>query len=499
MRNNDTLRSKDDIRQSLQEALKNENSEAFTGAMSELMESIANEVRGDYEEMLRQYQETNDSSVMNARGVRQLTSVETKYYQKLSEAMKAADVKQALNNADLVLPETVLDAVFDELQTRHPLLERIGFTPTRGAIKMMMSENGYQKAQWGDLCDDITKEILAGFKTVDTTLLKLTAFMPVCRAMLDLGPVWLDSFVRQVLYEALANGLEYGIIKGDGNGSPIGMIRQVGDNVSVTGGKYPEKAAIVVEDLSPATVGNLISFMAVDPAGKPRDVRDLILVVSPQDYFQKVMPATTIMAPDGTYRNDVLPYPITIIQSPAIDNGQAILGIGYKYFAAAGMDKAGRIEYSDHYQFLEDNRVYTIRLYANGFPMDNNAFLHLDISNLRPPVYKVEQVTAPAASTNALLNDLRIGNLTLSPAFDKTGTTVAYTATTTNAQNVVTAVPADAGATVEVLFTPQGGTEEEIPNGTAAVWNTGANTIKVNVTAANGSTTKTYTVTVTKS
>lgn len=499
MRNNDTLRSKEDIRQSLQEALRSENGEAFTNAMNEMMECVANEVRGDYEEMLRQYQETNDSSVMNARGVRQLTSVETKYYQKLSEAMKAVDVKQALNNADLVLPETVLDAVFDELQTRHPLLERIGFTPTRGAIKMMMSENGYQKAQWGDLCDDITKEILAGFKTVDTTLLKLTAFMPVCRAMLDLGPVWLDSFVRQVLYEALSNGLEYGIIKGDGNGSPIGMIRQVGDNVSVTGGKYPEKAAIVVEDLSPATVGNLISFMAVDPAGKPRDVRDLILVVSPQDYFQKVMPATTIMAPDGTYRNDVLPYPITIIQSPAVDNGQAILGIGYKYFAAAGMDKAGRIEYSDHVQFLDDNRVYTIRLYANGFPMDNNAFLHLDISDLRPAVYKVEQVTAPAASTNALLNDLRIGNLTLSPAFDKTGTTVAYTATTTNAQNVVTAVPADAGATVEVLFTPQGGTEGEIPNGTAAVWNTGANTIKVNVTAANGSTTKTYTVTVTKS
>lgn len=499
MRNNDTLRSREDIRQSLQEALRSENGEAFTNAMNEMMECVANDVRGDYEEMLRQYQETNDSSVMNARGVRQLTSVETKYYQRLSEAMRAVDVKQALNNADLVLPETVLDAVFDELQTRHPLLDRISFTATRGAIKMMMSENGYQKAQWGELCSDIVKEILAGFKTVDTTLLKLTAFMPVCRAMLDLGPVWLDSFVRQVLYEALANGLEYGIIKGDGNGSPIGMIRQVGDGVAVVGGVYPEKAAIVVEDLSPATVGNLISFMAVDPAGKPRDVRDLILVVSPQDYFQKVMPATTIMAPDGTYRNDVLPYPITIIQSAAIDNGEAVLGIGYKYFAAAGMDKAGRIEYSDHYQFLEDNRVYTIRLYANGFPMDNNAFLHLDISNLRPPVYKVEQVTAPAASTNALLNDLRIGNLTLSPAFDKTGTTVAYTATTTNAQNVVTAVPADAGATVEVLFTPQGGTEEEIPNGTAAVWNTGANTIKVNVTAVDGSTTKTYTVTVTKS
>ena len=65
--------------------------------------------------------------------------------------------------------------------------------------------------------------------------------MPVCKAMLELGPEWLDSFVRQVLYEAYANGLEAGFVSGDGNGKPIGMNRQVGDNVTVTGGVYPEK------------------------------------------------------------------------------------------------------------------------------------------------------------------------------------------------------------------------------------------------------------------
>ena len=37
------------------------------------------------------------------------------------------------------------------------------------------------------------------------------------------------------------------------------------------------------------------------------------------------------MAPDGTFRNDVLPYPMTIIQSPAVDQGQAVIGLGYKY------------------------------------------------------------------------------------------------------------------------------------------------------------------------
>src|SRR5699024_2996337 len=130
-------------------------------------------------------------------------------------------------------------------------------------------------------------------------------------------PQWLDSYVRQVMYEAFANGLEEAILTGTGNDEPIGMNRQVGDDVSVSGGVYPEKVKIKVNDLGVDTIGNLLSLIAVDPNGKPRRVRDLILVVSPQDYFQRVMPATTIMTPEGTYRNDVLPYPITVIQSPA--------------------------------------------------------------------------------------------------------------------------------------------------------------------------------------
>lgn len=35
------------------------------------------------------------------------------------------------------MPETVIDAVFDELQTSHPLLSHIQFMNTRGAIRMI--------------------------------------------------------------------------------------------------------------------------------------------------------------------------------------------------------------------------------------------------------------------------------------------------------------------------------------------------------------------------
>lgn len=486
MRSND-LNNRNEIRQAMQKALAENDAVAFTTAFDQLLEDVAQSVQQDFAAL----QAETDTNILAARGVRQLTSEERQYYQKLGEAMKDADVKQALANTDLLMPKTIIDSVFDELQASHPLLSKIQFVPTTALTEMVMNTNGYQKAAWGKLCDDIIKELASGFKTVDMTLLKLSAFIPVCKAMLELGPEWLDRYVRQVLFEALANGLEDGIVNGSGNGEPIGMTRQVGDNVTVTGGVYPLKEQIQVTDLSPSTIGNLLSLLAVDPNGKQRAVRDVILLVGPQDYFQKIMPATTLMAPDGSYRNDVMPYPMTIIQTPALSRGEAILGMAYKYFAGAGMAKDGRIEYSDQYKFLEDDRTYLIKLYANGFPMDNNAFMRLDISRLTPASYKVTVVDERTPSNNADLSSLSIGSAALSPTFVAATTT--YTATTSNATNTIIAVPAEASAAIEIKA---GGTV--IENGTAATWASGSNTVEIKVTAADGTTTKTYKVTVTK-
>lgn len=495
MKHNDIL-SREEIRDLMQKAIKEGDTEGFHNALNQMLERIQTDLQQDYEGRVNGLRQDLDAQILSARGVRQLTTQEREYYQKVITAMQSQDPKQALANVDVVMPETVIESVFEDLTTQHPLLSAIHFIPATGRVRLLVNTNGHQEALWGELCDEIVKELLAGFKEVDSGLMKLTAFLPVCKASLDMGPEWLDRFVRETLYEALAAGLEIGIVVGTGNKMPIGMNRQVGEGVSVKGGVYPEKAKITVTDLSADTVGNLLSLMAVNPNGKSRTVRGVLFIVNPQDYYQKVMPATTVMAPDGSYRNDVMPYPMKVIPCGALDRGCAVLGLGYRYFAAAGTDKAGRIEYSDHYQFLEDNRVYLIKAYANGQAKDDNAFLYLDISGLRPAVWKMEQVTAPAASTNAELSGLKIGALTLSPEF--AAATTSYTASTTNATNVVTAIPADAGAEIKITNEVDEETTE-FSNGTAVTWGAGENTLTIHVTAADGSTTKDYTVTVTKS
>lgn len=87
------------------------------------------------------------------------------------------------------------------------------------------------------------------------------------------------------------------------------------------------------------------------------------------------------------------------------------------------------------------------------------------------------------------LSGLTIGNLTLTPAFDSAVT--AYTVTTSNAQNKVTATATDEDATIEIKVG-----DTTIENETAPTWTVGENILTVKVT--NGGRSTTYTVTVTK-
>lgn len=372
----------------LSAAMKAENEEDAAKAMTEfadmIQQSILDEARAISAECAA------DRSVLAARGADQLTSTEQKYYEKVIDAMRSADAKQALSNIEIAMPDTTLDRVFEDIAQEHPLLDAIAFISTGGKVKMIVNKGGIQLAVWGKLTDGYKTELAGSVDEIDTGLYKLQAFIPVSKAMLDLGPTWLDRYVRTILSEALSFGMEKAIISGTGKDEPIGINRIVGKNAVVSSGVYSVKEAIPVTDFSPETYGNLCSKLATNSeSGLARKVTDLILIVNPVDYFKKIMPATAMLTNAGVYVRDILPVPTQVIQSKECEEGKAYLGMGKRYFMALGSPKGGKIEYDDSVQFMEDNRIYAIRLYGNGMPLDNNAFITLDISGLKPLRYSV--------------------------------------------------------------------------------------------------------------
>lgn len=373
----------------LHTALKQGSAEDFTNAFIEFADQLQQNIIADAHAAAGDDGKPHPQQ----KNTRVLTGAEQLFYEKTIKAMKSANPRQELANIEITMPESILDCVFEHIRQEHPLLACIDFRNTMGKIKMFVNKTDVQLAYWGEITAEIAKEISASIGEVDTGLKKLTAFLPVSKSMLDLGAVYLDRYVRELLSEVISVSLENAIINGDGNNQPIGMIRNVSDGVSVSGGVYPEKEAAPITDLTVTTLGSLLAQLTQAPNGKIRAVKDVIFIVNPKNYFEKIMQWTTIQLPTGIYANDILPVPnIKIIPSAAVEQGKSIFGLGKRYFAGVGSDKNGRIEYDDSVRFLEDERVYAVRLYANGMPLDNNAFLYLDISGMTEPVTKIQIV-----------------------------------------------------------------------------------------------------------
>ncbi len=370
MKNLDLKLTNEELKTKMENAIESGDNAKQAEVLTELMQYIAQDTTMEVTKTMRQT--NNDSMIMTSRGAKLLTSEEIKYYNKLADLMKA---NQSIANADVVMPTTIIDRVFEDLEQRHPLLSLINFQNVTGMVEVIVRTGDVAPAWWGKLTDEIKKELETGFEKKPVNLYKLSAFLPICKAHLDLGPAWLDSFIRRFIVEALSLGLEGGIVTGTGKDQPIGMNRDLSG--SVVEGVYPEKETIKITDLKPATIGGLAAKLTNN--GK-RVVTKLLMVVNPVDYLTKIFPATTFLNANGTYVNNVLPFPTDVVQCSEVPQGKAVVGLAQKYFMGLGSTK--KIEESDEYHFLEDERVYIGKLYGNGFPVDNNAFLYVDISAL---------------------------------------------------------------------------------------------------------------------
>ena len=206
-----------------------------------------------------------DAAVLAARGLRVLTSAEMHYYTELGKAMKSDNPKMALDNFSVAMPDTVIDGVIGTIQRNHPFLERINFQNTAYLTRIILASNPGDLAKWGKITSKIEKEITGSLKEINLTLLKLSAFMCISQDLIDLGPQWLDRYVRETLAEAIAIALETGIVDGTGKDEPIGMTRDISSSAAVQDGVYPRQTPTPLNSLAPTAMGALVAKIARDP------------------------------------------------------------------------------------------------------------------------------------------------------------------------------------------------------------------------------------------
>ena len=365
------LKQKDAV-DALQKAMISGNETEIQEAWCGFQQSIIDVVKQDFEEA------HGNQTILAQRGYRQLTPQETNYYNKLIEAGKSANPQQAMAG-----------------------LNKINFVSVKYLTKWILNDHTVKTAVWGEINSAITEEITSAFRTIEVTQYKLSAFAVIEKDMLDLGPVFLDGYIRMFLKDALLCGLEKAIVDGDGKNQPIGLTRDVSENVTITGGKYPKKEAVKVTTFAPAEYGQLLSKLVKNEKGRNRKFNKVLLICNQSDYLSKIMPATTVLNSAGAYVNNLFPFPTDVEISNELSDGEAIICLPEEYFMGIGGAKEGVIEYSDDLKFLEDKRVYKIKMYGTGRAYDNTVSILINIADLDPAYITVKTAEATQAALNS--------------------------------------------------------------------------------------------------
>ncbi|MEK0220889.1 phage major capsid protein [Bacillus proteolyticus] len=357
-----------EMQEKLLKAMNSGDEEQTAAAMVEFANSIQQNIINEARQAVNE--DLSDQQVMTSRGLQVLTKEEQSYYNEVI-------ANKGFAGTETLVPATVFERVFEYLRVNHALLNHIQFVNTTGVTQWVVKKGYVQSAWWGKLCEEIKELLDDGFEVITTNLYKLSAYVPICNAMLDLGPIWLDRYVREILAESMAIALEEAIVKGTGKDQPIGMMKDL--KAAVTAGVYSDKTAIPLTDLTPTSLGKEV--MSPLTNGGRRAVSNALMIVNPLDYWEKIFPATTFLTQNGAYVSGVLPIPATVVQSLAVPKGKMVAGIASDYFMGVGSTQ--KMESSKEYRFLEDETVYLSKQYANGRPKDNDSFLVFDISALK--------------------------------------------------------------------------------------------------------------------
>lgn len=353
--------------------------EAKTTFINAVKEGKDNEAQGQaYENMINELAE----GVMDE--ARQAARKETEAYAGVKDSRLNAEERKFFNEInknvgykdETLLPETTINQIFEDLVNEHPLLNAIGIFNAGPRVKFLRSETS-GVIVWGKIFGEIKGQLDAAFSDDTDIQDKATAFVVLPKDLEDLSVDWIERFVRLQITEAFAVGLELAFLAGDGNDKPVGLNRQVGEDVAIVNGAHPKKEATGTLEINKLAVGkeNLVEMSkikkhhATKENGKHLNTAGkLYLVVSPEDAVDLDIAFTSVA--NGVYARNT-PYNIHIVESEVQDSGEVLSFVRGRYDAAVG----GGVKIRKYKETLalEDMDLYTAKQFAFGKAKDDKA------------------------------------------------------------------------------------------------------------------------------
>lgn len=346
------------------ETIENKYAEYMAAFSSNLHDNILKEAR-------EEISNTNaDERVLMERGHNVLTSEEKRFFTNLVEDEADLDTYKE----EVILPETTVLRVFEDMQSERPLLSKINFQLS-GIKTRIIAGDPEGAAMWGEIFGKIQGQIQANFREYTFSQNKLTAFAIVPKDLLDFGPEWVERYVRLQLAEAMGAKLEEGIVKGNGavQNQPVGLIKDMvkdedGNITSVSDKEVKGELTFADAKTTVNELSKLMNSLSVKENGKRINISGKVsLLVNPDQLFA-IQAKYTIQNANGQWVTS-LPFNLDVLPSEFVEVGTVIAFVPSRYYAM--YKGATQIREYGEVLALEDANVYIAKQYAHGMPDDN--------------------------------------------------------------------------------------------------------------------------------
>lgn len=353
-----------------------DNREKQNAAYAEMLDAMAD----DYREMAAveaAEMAENKFNELNKHSGNRLASEEIKFFNSLDTDVGYKE--------EILLPQQTIDRIFEDLVQAHPFLKEIGLTSAGLRLKFLKSETS-GAAVWGKIYGEIKGQLDAAFSEETDIQNKLTAFVVVPNDLIEMGPNWVERYVRTQISEAFAYALVLAFIDGDGNDKPIGLRKDVSEGVTISGGVYPDKTStgtltFADADTTIREMTGVMDNLSVKENGKRISIDGKVLFICNPSKAWALRAQYTIQNANGVFVT-ALPFNVRVIEAEGVPENEIIAFVKGRYDAYMG--GGTRVKRFDQTLAIEDCTLYTAKAFFYGKARDDKSaqIYTLDIDGL---------------------------------------------------------------------------------------------------------------------
>ena len=276
-------------------------------------------------------------------------------------------LKRAVNDTELLIPETVINMIEIDMQDLGVVLGLVTRQNLQGTGRIVMAGDT-PTAIWTEMCAEIP-ELSLSFNMMEVDGYKVSGFVPVCNAVLEDSFINLAVHVQQQLATSIARALDTAIVQGEGATSkqPEGIVPSLDASHKLT----------VAADW----VNILRAF-----AKLPDDARSITAIMTRATYYTYFVEQTLTATADGrivaqpAVESPRLPdgTPVRFVKKSVLEDGEMLLGDFSRYLL---VQRAGlQLAYSEHQRFIQDQTLFRGTARYDGKTLKNEYWLHFTLT-----------------------------------------------------------------------------------------------------------------------